>query len=67
MRVTVFCEGFDARVSEVPGHGIDFGFIEFSSGGEKETNFFIGYDKAVEIGKAIKFLSKKPSSVEEPF
>ena len=64
MRVTVFCEAIDILVSEVPGTGIEIRFYESE---ESAPSFVIGYDKARELVKALKFLNKNNSFGEVLF
>jgi hypothetical protein len=66
MRVTVFCEGFDVCVSEVPNCGIEIAFKHSGDDG-LEQYAVIDYDKAAELAKAIKFITKGSCGLEVPF
>lgn len=66
MRVTVFCEGFDFCVSNIPSHGIEVSIKHHGEDG-LESYAVIDYDKAAEIAKAIKFIAKSSFGPEVPF
>ena len=68
MRVTVFCEGIDVWVSNIPYHGIELTFTKYAEGGGDEIHHAVlSYEKAAELEKAIKFVAKNSGSVEVPF